>query len=173
MPSTFFRLELSSLRDSDSVSTSSWYWTGTQTDNTSEHGIFFPHTVSLTYPVYWSCCSLHVYGNVLRDISASKPNRRYPFHSGNKDGSLNIILSWWRYYEASLINVFWVTFTFLKSSMLSRWVSWQMHRLRNFCHSFRKESLWAWNKYKDEAITEKGEISISFRNIVNLVDLHV
>lgn len=35
-------------------------------------------------------------------------------------------------------------FTFLYSSTLSRCVSWQMHRLRNFCHSSRTESLWAW-----------------------------
>lgn len=38
--------------------------------------------------------------------------------------------------------------TLLKSSTLSRCVSWQMQRLRNFCHSFRTSSLWAW-KYNE------------------------
>lgn len=35
-------------------------------------------------------------------------------------------------------------FTLLNSSTLSRCVSWQMQRLRNFCHSFRTKSFWAW-----------------------------
>lgn len=58
-------------------------------------------------------------------------NRRKALMSHFK---IKFLLQWWDPASGGVL-------TRLYSSTFSRWVSWQMHKLRNFCHSFRTESL--------------------------------